>query len=201
MPVYADLYDIRYSLKTLDVDFAVHIAHRRKQMRADLDDLIVGLGFTDFFTGDGIRKFTASGYEVEFIAHRPGNSGANSIAVKEWNVSALPLPFIDMLVDFSEEAVLGDFSIRFPIPEAFFLHKLIVSYRRLTDAKRIKDLEQCRVLAEIVRDDRLRHVANSRRFSKATCGHIRTAARVIQHFPHRKAVCRSDFFSSSVECA
>lgn len=36
--------------------------------------------------------------------------------------------------------------IRFPVPEAFFIHKLIVSQRRKLKSKAEKDLEQCAVL-------------------------------------------------------
>ena len=41
MPIYQELYQAHYALKTLDVDFAVHIAHLRRQMRADLEKLII----------------------------------------------------------------------------------------------------------------------------------------------------------------
>ena len=41
-------------------------------MRTDLEKLIIGLGFTDYIAAEGIQKFTAGGYEVEFITQRPG---------------------------------------------------------------------------------------------------------------------------------
>jgi len=37
MPIYQKLYGVRYLLRTLDVDFAVHLAHPQKQMRANLE--------------------------------------------------------------------------------------------------------------------------------------------------------------------
>lgn len=75
MLLYQELYGAPYGLRTLDVDFAVHLAHPHKQMRADLERLITNLGFVDYIAAKGVQKFTAAGYEVEFIAQRPGGNG------------------------------------------------------------------------------------------------------------------------------
>jgi len=72
MPMYEELYNAVYVLRTLDIDFAVHVAHLRKHPRTDLEKLIIGLGFTDFIAAEGIQKFTSGGYEVEFITQRSG---------------------------------------------------------------------------------------------------------------------------------
>ena len=135
MPLYQELYGARYLLRTLDVDFAVHLAHPQKQMRADLVQFITDLGFVDFIAAEGVQKFTAGGYEVEFIAHRSGGKEIGALAVREWNINAMPLPFINTLIEFSEAAVLDGVIIRFPILEAFFVHKLAdcrpqTAYRR-----------------------------------------------------------------------
>lgn len=172
MPLYQELYGAPYALRTLDVDFAVHLAHPHKQMRADLERLITDLGFVDYIAAEGVQKFTAAGYEVEFIAHRPGGREIGALAVREWNLNALPLPFISILTDFSETAVLDGFTLRFPIPEAFFVHKLIIAPRRQTDAKREKDLEQCAVLAPVLDDECLKRVMESQRFGKETKRHL-----------------------------
>ena len=106
MPIHEELYKTHYVLKTMDVDFAVHIAHLRSQMRADLEKLITGLGFTDYIAAEGIQKFTAGGYEVEFNAHRAGAREIGSMPVKEWNINAIPLPFIGIMMDSTETAEL-----------------------------------------------------------------------------------------------
>lgn len=182
MPIYQELYGAPYVLRTLDVDFAVHLAHPPKQIRADLERLITDLGFVDFFAAEGVQKFTAEGYEVEFIAHRPGGKEIGALAVREWNINALPLPFISILLAFSETADCDGFTIRFPLPEAFFVHKLIVAQRRLTAVKRGKDLEQCAVLAPVLDDDRLREVMGAQRFSKDTRRHLTESCGAIE-FP------------------
>lgn len=185
MPLYQELYGAPYVLRTLDVDFAVHLAHPQTKMRADLERIITGLGFVDYIAAEGVRKFTAGGYEVEFIAERPGGREIGAMAVREWNINALPLPFISILIDFSETAVLDAFTIRFPVPEAFFLHKLIVAPRRLTVQKREKDLEQCATLVPVLDDERLQRVGRSRRFGKETRRHIAQSCEVIG-FPLQK---------------
>jgi hypothetical protein len=176
-------------LRTLDVDFAVHLAHPHKQMRADLERLITDLGFVDYIAAEGVQKFTAAGYEVEFIAQRPGGRDVGSLAVREWNLNALPLPFISILTDFSETATLNGFTFRFPIPEAFFVHKLIIAPRRKTDAKREKDLEQCVVLASVLDDERRQRVMESQRFGKETKRHLAQSCAAID-FPLQRLISR-----------
>lgn len=168
MPPYRELYGANYLLRTLDIDFAVHLAHPQKQMRADLERVITDLGFVGFMTAGGIQKFTAAGYEAEFTAHRPGGRKIDVVAVREWNINALPLPFVSILTGFSETVKVEDFTIRIPIPEAYFIHKLIVASRRRTVEKREKDLEQCSVLIPILSDKRLHQVIQTQRIAKPT---------------------------------
>ena len=129
-----------------------------------------------------MQKFTGGGYEVEFIAHRPGGGEIENLAVREWNINALPLPFISILIGFSEAAVLDPGVIRFPIPEAFFVHKLIIAPRRLTVEKREKDHDQCTALIPVLSDQRLRNAMQSQRFGKETRRHIAQSCAVID-FP------------------
>jgi len=120
--------------------------------------------------------------EVEFIAQRPGGREIGALAVREWNIIALPLPFISILINFSEATVFDGVVIRFPIPEAFFIHKLIVVPRRLSVEKREKDLEQCTALVPVLNDERLRRVMQSQRFGKETRRHIAQSCAAID-FP------------------
>lgn len=182
MLIYKELYNVRYVLRTLDVDFAVHIAHTKRKLRADLKQLITGIGFTDYLAAEGVQKFTGGGYEVEFIGQRSGGRDTAFLSAPEWNITATPLPFINILTDFSDVAELNGLTIRFPVPEAFFLHKLIIAQKRLTDAKRDKDLEQCSVLMTCINDKRLIQVSQAQRFSKETRRHITTSCETIR-FP------------------
>jgi hypothetical protein len=182
---YQQLYGVRYPLRTLDVDFAIHIAHPQKQMRADLERLIVDPGFVGLMATGGVQKFSAKGYEVEFIAHRPGGKGIDALAAPEWNINALPLPFVKILTQFSETVKLQDFPIRIPIPEAYFIHKLIIAPRRLTLEKREKDYEQCAALISVLDNMRLRQVMQAQRVGRATKKNLAQSCDAIG-FPLRK---------------
>ncbi len=185
MPIYQELYGIRYVLRTLDIDFAVHIAHTKIASRADLNQCITDLGFVDYFTADGMQRFTGGGYEVEFIGQRAGGRDKGFLSVPEWHLTAMPLPFINILIDYSTTSMLCGFSIRFPVPEAFFLHKLITAQKRLSDTKRMKDIEQCSVIAKIINDDRLQQIIHNQRFSKATKKYIALSCAAIEFPLHR----------------
>lgn len=188
MPIYQELYGAPYVLRTLDVDFAVHLAHPCKQMRADLERLITGLGFVDYVAAEGVQKFTAGGYEVEFIVQRPGGREVGALPVREWNLNALPLPFINILLTFSEAASVDGFTIRFPIPEAFFVHKMIVAPRRQSLAKREKDYEQCTVLVPVLDDGRLRKVLESQRLGRDTRRQLEQSCNAIGFPLHKLSI-------------
>jgi len=53
--------------------------------------LITSLGFVDYVAAEGVQKFTAGGYEVEFIVQRPGGREVGALPVREWNLNALPV--------------------------------------------------------------------------------------------------------------
>lgn len=68
------------------------------------------------------------------------------VEVKHLNVSALPLPHVDILFLFPIVVDFGDYKIRIPSPEALFLHKLIIAQKRKSEAKKENDLAQCKIL-------------------------------------------------------
>jgi hypothetical protein len=53
-------------------------------------------------------------------------------------------------MDFSDVAEMDGFTIWFPIPEAYFFHKLIIARKRSSGAKRGKDLEQCTAIMQVI---------------------------------------------------
>ncbi len=64
---------------------------------------------------------------------------------------------------------IEDFTIRIPSPEALMLHKLIIAQRRTgrdKEFKKEKDLQQCLVLADVVRREETLQIATEYRLSK-----------------------------------
>lgn len=192
MPVYQEVYGVRYALRTLDLDFAVQVAHPRAKRVADLETLISGLGFTSFFAAEGRQKFTGGGYEIEFFVNRAGSGPEEPRTIAEWGISALPLPFLRMLLDFTETADLAEGAcLRFPIPEAYFLHKLIIAQRRILSQKRERDLDQCAALAGALDNNTLQRVMASlnpglktRRAITASC--LAIGFPLLHLFPEKK---------------
>jgi hypothetical protein len=185
MPLYHEMFGIRYALRTLDIDFAVKFASHAQPPKADIEKIITDLGYLPVISQSGIRKFTRENLAVEFVVHRKGGRDVEVVSVRQWNITAAPLPFVDLLLSFPFIADFGDFKIKAPIPEAFFIHKLITAQRRFGESKKDKDLEQCSVIAGHIDFDRLKTVAESAKFSKKTLKSLRASCEVID-FPPQK---------------
>jgi hypothetical protein len=128
------------------------------------------------------QKFSRAGFTIEFIIHRRGGRDKDSVFVRDWNITAIPLPFVNIMTDFPFMAECGGYQIKAPIPEAFFLHKLITLARRLETSKRLKDLEQCTAIASGLEQKRLEEVCHSVRLSARTWNTVKSSCEAI-HFP------------------
>jgi hypothetical protein len=182
MPLYQEFFGISYTLRTMDIDFAIHLLKGKKSHKIDLEELIVSLGFTPFFTQSGIQKFSREGFTIEFIIHRRGGRNKDSVFVRDWNITAIPLPFVNIMTNFPFMAGFGEYQIKAPIPEAFFLHKLITLTRRVEASKRLKDLEQCAAIAPELERERLEEVCHSVRLSARTWNTVKLSCEAI-NFP------------------
>jgi hypothetical protein len=183
MPLYKEFYNISYVLHTMDIDFTIQVLSTRKP-RADLAEIIESQGFTTFFTQSGIQKFSREGFTIEFIAHRTGNRDEEPILSREWNITAVALPFINILSAFPFICECSGIVIRAPIPEAFFLHKLIAATRRSKASKKSKDLEQCSAIAPQLDVERLGIVCGSVKLGRKTWAAVRSSCEAINFPPH-----------------
>jgi len=182
MPLYREFFGMSYALHTMDIDFAVQLLKGKGGHTIDLQNLIVSHGFAPFFTQSGIQKFSRESFTIEFIAHRRGGRGEEPVFVRNWNINAMPLPFVNIMTDFPFMAECRGYQIKAPIPEAFFLHKLITSARRQQESKKLKDLEQCSVIAPRLEQKRLEEVYHSVRLSSKTLDMVKSSCEAI-HFP------------------
>src|SRR5208282_1425061 len=158
MPLYQEAFGISYVLRTLDIDFAVKFAPLGGAKKVDLEKVITDLGFIPVVMQSGIRRFTRENFTVEFVAHRKGGRDDQVVAIRKWNITASSLPFVELLLSFPFTADFGNFKVRAPLPEAFFIHKLITAQRRPVESKRVKDLEQCSIVARHIDPERLTHI-------------------------------------------
>ena len=185
MPLYQEAFGISYVLRTMDIDFAVKIALSGAAEKVDLEKVITDLGYIPVVMRSGIRRFTRENFTVEFVAHRKGGWDDQVVSIRKWNITASPLPFIDLLLSFPFTAAFGNFKVRLPLPEAFFIHKLITAQRRRGESKKDKDLEQCAAIARQLDPKRLDLVMRSLKLSRKTQKALRASCEVID-FPPQK---------------
>lgn len=185
MPLYKDAFGISYALRTQDIDFAVKFVLADRAKKVDIEKIITDLGYIPVPMQSGIRKFTRENFTVEFVAHRKGGRDDKSVMIRKWNITAAPLPFVDILLNFPFTADFGDFKIKAPLPEAFFVHKLIISRRRPGESKKVKDLEQCSVIASQLDTVRLKAVTESLKLSKKSQKALRESCEEIGFSPQK----------------
>lgn len=176
MVVYRLQYELVYTLRTEDIDFAVGTA---KHCVADIPDILMKLGYLPVQDISGLEKYVKGTFSIEFIVHRKGGKEVPYVTVKEMRIRALPLPFVSMLFINPITVDFRDFSIRIPSVEAGFLHKLIVAQRRKNASKAMKDLDQCTSLIPVIDAAKLAALAKSQRFSKYTRAAILRSANQI----------------------
>jgi hypothetical protein len=171
MIIYADHFTLPYALMTNDIDFAVSGAIKVPDTpRETIPKLMERLGYSALNDYSGIETFLQGEFEVEFLTHRKGGrSDQASVVVQPWQVSAQPLPFIDMLFIRPVTVAIEDFKISIPSPEALMLHKLIIAQRRTgpsKDEKKEKDLQQCSALVNTAQTDEVQQILADYRMSK-----------------------------------
>jgi len=69
--------------------------------------------------------------------------------------------------------------LRIPSPESLFLHKLIISQRRIETTKAEKDLEQCRYLAKIIDFSKVTELIRKRQWSRESRKRLEAACEKI----------------------
>lgn len=185
MPLYQEAFGISYVLRTLDIDFAVKFAPFSGARKVDLEKVITDLGYIPVVMQSGIRRFTHENFTVEFVAHRKGGRDDQFVPIRKWNITASLLPFVDLLISSAFTADFGNFKVRAPLPEAFFVHKLITAQRRPVESKKDKDLEQCAAIARQLDPHRLDSVIRSLKLSKKTQKALSSSCEVIDFPPQR----------------
>jgi len=183
MPLYQDVFGIPYALRTLDIDFAVKFATSERGDKIDLENVITTLGYVPVVMLSGIRKFTQENFTVEFVVQRKGGRDDEAIGIRKWNIIAVPLPFVNILLDFTFIADFGDFQVKAPIPEAYFIQKMLIAHRRPGESKRHKDFEQCSVIAGNVDHVRLEKVLRSLKLSAKNKKAMRDSCKTIDFPP------------------
>ncbi len=130
-----------YPLRTQDIDFLV--PNRIKNTsNIDLIEEIEKLGFRHSFNRDGSIYLWNSELKIEFITPDRGRGTDKAIAIKNSTIRAIPLRFVDLLLENPVRVKYKKIHILLPSPENFLFHKLLISDRRKEVEKREKDFIQ-----------------------------------------------------------
>lgn len=146
------------SIKTLDVDLLIPNLNKPRTP-SDLVRVAKEAGFTyteDSLTGDS--KFIGDElFEVEFLIAQKGN-GTQKLPRTNIGVNAQQLTHIDMLVRHTRQAILDEYRLIVPTPEAYAIHKMIINHTR--KGKALSDREKIDILIPYLNQEELNAVYN-----------------------------------------
>ena len=141
MHFYKELFsEINYhpTIRTRDIDLLVPLPLKTKR-KIDVAALLEADGFIVIHNRDGFLRLEHPDLIVEFLVPERGKGSNQPYPLPAFGMNAQPLRFLDYLAKNCIDVVSDGLKVRVPAPAAFGLHKLIVSARRKTEVKRIKE--------------------------------------------------------------
>lgn len=97
-----------------------------------------------------LMKFIHEDFKFEFLTEAGAKPHETVHRFKNLNLTAQELHFMNIPLAYNFVMPFRDISIRLPEPEAFALHKLIISQRRLNPIKKEKDTATARGMLEFI---------------------------------------------------
>ncbi|MCF8036873.1 MAG: nucleotidyltransferase domain-containing protein [Desulfobacteraceae bacterium] len=153
-------------LRTLDVDFLVPNPARFKS-GVDVSEILNLLGFdSDFDYSTGLVKYVHPDLEIQFLTPALGRAKETPYEIKKLNINAEGLTYMKMLQDYTFAMTHNKITIRLPEPEAYILHKILISPKRKDAAKKEKDLMAAKSIGELC----LEHEARRKRLKTIYAG-------------------------------
>ena len=148
---------INFPLRTQDIDFLIPNPFHGKE-HTDFINQLEKLGFSPDFKPDGSLYLWNADLKIEFITPEKGRSVDSAIKIRKLGLSAIPLRFVALLLEDPIMIVESGINIRIPNPARFCLHKLIISSRRKTIDKKLKDIQQAICTSVIVDNKEINRV-------------------------------------------
>lgn len=135
-------------LRTTDIDFLVPNPSKFKN-KVDVSDLLNLLGFdSDFDYSTGLVKYVHPDLEIQFLTPALGRVKDTPYEIKKLNINAEGLTYMKMLQDYKFNMTHNSVRIWLPEPEAYSLHKILISHKRKNTAKKEKDLVAAKSIGE-----------------------------------------------------
>ena len=139
-------------LRTLDVDFLVPNPSKFKTS-VDVSALLNLHGFdSDFDYNTGLVKYVHPDLEIQFLTPALGRAKDTPYEIKQLNINAESLTYMKMLQDYKFSMTHNGLTLWLPEPEAYTLHKILISFKRKDPAKKEKDLMAAKSIGELCLD-------------------------------------------------
>ncbi len=136
-------------LRTLDIDFLVPNPSKFKT-NVDVSQLLNQLGFdSDFDYHTGLVKYVHPDLEIQFLTPALGRAKDTPCEIKQLNINAESLTYMKMLQDHKFSMTHDGITLWLPQPEAYALHKILISPKRKDPAKKQKDLMAAKSIGEL----------------------------------------------------
>jgi hypothetical protein len=126
--------------RTMDAD--ILIPRRLKlEQPVDVHEIFLKRGFvTQMHYDSGFAKFIHRELTFEFLTDAGAKADEKQFPIKDLNIVAQELHFMNIPLAHRIAVQYKDITLNIPEPEAFALHKLIVSQRRRKIDKKEKDI-------------------------------------------------------------
>lgn len=136
-------------IRTTDVDFLVPNPSSFKK-KIDVTNLLNGLGFdNDFDFNTGLVKYVHPDLEIQFLTPALGRVKDTPQEIKQLNINAESLSYLKMLQDYKFSMTHKGITFWLPEPEAYVLHKILISPKRKSSSKKEKDLMAAQSIGEL----------------------------------------------------
>lgn len=127
------------SLKTRDIDFLIPVPSKITS-KINVPALVEDLGFSTILSSSkGYIKLSHPDLILEFLVPEKGAGTDKPFPLPQLGMNAAALRFLTFLSDNTIRVKIEDFILILPHPANFALHKLIITQRRATQDKAIKD--------------------------------------------------------------
>jgi hypothetical protein len=138
--LYYQSPDYRPLIRTTDVDFLIPNPRKiNPAVEVDLGKVFEDLHFVKSRRWSGLVKYESKDLTIEFLVPELGRGGKEPLRIKQFNITAQPLRFLNMLTENSLVVPYEGMKVRVPDPVAYGFHKLLISPRRLKKEKASKD--------------------------------------------------------------
>lgn len=141
LPVMKDELGLNLpTIKTQDIDFLVNVPYRGNEV--DIESILRAFGFSRGFNSDSSSYFTNGIFKVEFLTPEKGKGANKAVYIKPLQIGAVPLRYLQMLLEHPVKIEKEDYAFLIPSPWIFAYHKILVSGRRKVKDKKDKDIFQ-----------------------------------------------------------